>query len=1393
MNTKSYNKRDILLQLLDNNQDLISTQYNFYTNIHDDSGSIIRDITVKDGGKLFLTTIAIANLTQLGSSINTDEKLEQEILEIGEKLNKTREDESGDNECGEIVMSKRYVELDELIGDDDEAIYFDKKYDPTRYDILDNLDLNIGLVDENTGKEMLVDHLKTNVGMNDNDANIEAAALIAGKRLVTDGVYALLDRDGDKNYYVRRDNRWRLVEEMRNKNIDDLSFCNLKNKCLNIKNKCDGDDANREKLKKNLVEEILRHYEGKNEMELSALTFFMQNKLVEATRVLPLLDAINHYEKRKNDMYKIQLGLLYEDTEKVISPKQKLFDAILSIDDFADKQSKIIRFVDKYCRQNEFVMDSAQPESEYWYYCIATNIPLVPTFFYILAQAYFDEQYSSKLDEICAERGTKSDDGNMIVDKHSGYIIRQLELEELEGFDATGRPLSSYDLLQRDRGDVVLDVINMAEEELYRDKNAQTISRVVSTLDISMGISTKSQHEFVIRHTIKHMTHELKSKQQYDIQVAKMKKRGRRMMPYDNYVNEFLLFWTLSYYLVGIQTMNPSVQSVKTFGTGCKKSFTGFPLDPMGDMSSLEYLACVAMNLKSDAQPWNVLPSLAAKVKAKIKNKGKEARVVEEKKLTESVVNKIKVLLEKKILKEQEVIDKFAKKRLIVETMPEEDISIPMSIDVKGWSTFLPPLVTQPVEHLHNINETFKNLLVQEISTGNPQQFDRMNKLYGMMLYHSLAIQESIQGVVNKVSMILKNKGTNVPYLENACCSDGTINTYNYFTDADDMIDKNNKKVHEMQIFYNGVREIIIAPYLFSEEDTKMKYTILGNSYGESTIYHAFVYFCKNNIQAIQNEAIRGLCGDIQPVIDSDEFSYKTLYIEIEEFFEKLGSKNPVPDPIISRIEILKKNGFNFTNDALVNLFNSVNKTRIVENNTHNVIVSAKHALEGVVTYLKEKKEPNVCGEGIIRILENLMDRFYVEYSEASDSAVLDLLGYIKEFNANTIEKILQTIGTTKQIHRDVRDFIREINPSQESKGTYKQNVERKSKFIMNWKTRGENILMNKRDETAFNASEYIKICVKNISKVYPNIIINKESYKNKTIPQHWKLDKEFHINDIKEIIASEYSSLEQFFGDNDILPILNNIINKSDDIIMLMNATPFFAENENQTIINGEILKELMFFYLLCILNMYVDSTREIEISLDNIKSDDEEEMESQVEIATSLEEELLEGRRQERQSKLNELVYTLLVMMQKYKVILDYSNEDIVEKVLKAKEKEKNKITKRLGDLTPEEREIENIMKNQRLGDWGLGQTKALFIYDDQQYNKERRELERDAVIEFQLGQNDAVTDMNREIYKLDALEEMAVASRIEREEYGMFNVAEDDDNGDNDDVYRIDYGDM
>ena len=99
----------------------------------------------------------------------------------------------------------------------------------------------------------------------------------------------------------------------------------------------------------------------------------------------------------------------------------------------------------------------------------------------------------------------------------------------------------------------------------------------------------------------------------------------------------------------------------------------------------------------------------------------------------------------------------------------------------------------------------------------------------------------------------------------------------------------------------------------------------------------------------------------------------------------------------------------------------------------------------------------------------------------------------------------------------------------------------------------------------------------------------------------------------------------------------------------------------------------------------------------------------------------------------------------------------------------------------------------KNQRLGEWGLGQTKALFIYDEEQYNKERRELEQDTLIEVKMRRKDDVTDMNREIYALDEVQEMDISRRIDAEVFALNTIAEDDDMGDDDDQVRLDYGDL
>ena len=1388
---KSFEMPDIILPILadivipetgENGDLFVIKEYDIKSR---SSSEILRQLISIDGGRLFNNILSLGMLT-LNSSIDIGESLQDKLDEVNRELTNTES-----NECSEFVLAKRYLEMDELSADDDVEVYFDKKYDPTRYDILDSF-TEFKQMGGEILRNQLIFHLQENVGMKETDSLVEADAIINGKRLVRDGEYALLDRDGDLYYYIRENNRWRLDDGLRGKEVDEVAFCNLKTKCLSIRNECGDNDENKSKLNKQLVEEILEHFEGQDHLASENLRVIVETDLVESIRVISLLKAIQFYEKRKYDMNKVQIALQLEDVEKVVSPYQKLLDIILSQSDFVNKQNNIIKFVDKYCR--EAFYSPSDPEDIYWYYCTATNTKILPSFLYELAQAYFKGTYTIILDQICAERGTKSDDGDMIVDKHSGFVIRQLEFEELEGFDAAGRPLTSYDLLQRDKGDILIDIFEMKKEELYKDVNAQVISRVINTLDQSMGISVASEQEFIIRHTVRRLTQELKTKKKYQIQVEKMRKKGKTMLPYEKYVNEFLLYYTLSYYLIAMQTMTPSVKAVKTFGTGCKKSFYGYPTENMGNMDSLNYLACVAMNLKSDTDPWNVLPSLTRKVRMKIKNKGKEARVAEEKKIMDGVAKKIQIIIDKKLLKEDEIQEKIAGKRFYLETSSDDDLqNIPLAIDVKGWSFFLPPLVTQRVENLTSVRPEFTDLLLQEISRGNPSQFDRLHKLYGMMFYYSLGIQEEIQKVVNKVSIILTNKGTNVPYLENACCNEGTFDTYNYFVEGAPLIKKYNAIIKNLSALYFGTIEETRSPFMFNPEDTKMKYTVLGSEYSERTIYHSFIYFCHNNPNINFTEDLITLCGEIGASINSDAFGFNTLYNETQEFFENMKG----PHPLENRITQLKRDGFNFTNEAMVNLVNAVNKQRIVNIDLNPVIVSAKHALEGVIKYLKEKDNPLLCGRVVLDRLYELIDRFYIEYSETSDEGVVDLLAYLQEFNNETVDKLINNIERTTELKPSVRDFIKEVFPDRETKGSFKENKQRQKRFILNWEKRGQNIYMTDNDETDYTIVQYLKIIIFNLAKVYPNIILNKNSFKAKKIPKHWRLGKsEFHTTDVQDIVFKEYSSLEQFFGDDQLTGILNKVISKTDDLLDLMNATPFFAETEHKTIMSGKILKELTFFYLLCCFNMYMDSIMEVPVELvvDDLKQDDEIEVDAaESTMAYSIEAEILEGKREDRNIQLNNLLTTYLDMMMVYKNILNYSNSNITDSILRAKEREKNKITTRLGDLTVEEREIENIMKNQRLGNWSLGQTKALFVYDEEQYDRERQEIDKDMLMQLQLDKNSDVVRENRDMYNFDALEQMDVAKRIDAEVYALNTIVEDDDMGDNDDQFRLDYGDL
>jgi len=145
--------------------------------------------------------------------------------------------------------------------------------------------------------------------------------------------------------------------------------------------------------------------------------------------------------------------------------------------------------------------------------------------------------------------------------------------------------------------------------------------------------------------------------------------------------------------------------------------------------------------------------------------------------------------------------------------------------------------------------------------------------------------------------------------------------------------------------------------------------------------------------------------------------------------------------------------------------------------------------------------------------------------------------------------------------------------------------------------------------------------------------------------------------------------------------------------------------------------------------------------------------------------------------------LTSQLILNFGKHKKTLNLNNDMIREKSLKSREREKNKMTHALGLLAPAEREVEDLLKTNKLGRWSIGLTKALFEYDQGQYDKEQREIERDAATERELMQMGGANDMNKNLFRMDIIAEQQEQENAMQEAYDISHLPDDDDYGDQD----------
>ena len=147
--------------------------------------------------------------------------------------------------------------------------------------------------------------------------------------------------------------------------------------------------------------------------------------------------------------------------------------------------------------------------------------------------------------------------------------------------------------------------------------------------------------------------------------------------------------------------------------------------------------------------------------------------------------------------------------------------------------------------------------------------------------------------------------------------------------------------------------------------------------------------------------------------------------------------------------------------------------------------------------------------------------------------------------------------------------------------------------------------------------------------------------------------------------------------------------------------------------------------------------------------------------------------------------LLLVFFKIMMSDKSAINVNNKSIKEDITQSKDKEKDIITREFRDMQVAERQVENMMKNLRLGDWNVGATKGLRFYVPETYEQEREQMESEfrrdeetAKIENKAIRRDKATERMRDIYTTEEEERRHQDAAIDAELFDEFNLQGDDD---------------
>jgi hypothetical protein len=1332
------------------------------------TNEITKQIQEFDQNALFttlLSTMMISLRTPESLTILREGKLDEGDIEFMDNLDKVKA-----TDCSQKVITKLYDSMEALMKDNhNDDLFYDREYDSTPYSIFKKYEDQQKKMAPDKFLEFLEENLVQKHDCPREMAPGLARTMIEGKKRVKDGEYAVviikpkeseqsvieseadnekLESEADarkKTYYFQR----KKTVWVQDKDADETMFidssvilCNMAKRCSikqsKLGDECESITDTKARLMEDARKKAIKEFDRRYQVSLEDLKTRLEKQLKEQLRFTQRLSLLKDIQLKRANILEYEYGKGLQLEEIIRSPYENLLNLILEQDDFAKKQLDIIRFTAKFTRDpiRVFRDDSLESEDEYWRYCKETNVKLIPDFLVILAQEFCNGgDYNKKLDELCTPDRVAVV-GNRIIDIHSGRTMRLLDFSTEEGYNDAGFRISTNAVLEINPLENLASIgISISDTDLreFKDPTIEIIYNICAAICKNIDIPITSVEESVLRIANDMIQDKqiVSSEEAHSKRAAKQeKKQGKKIAPYNEYRNEMIIIITVSVLLSVIQSIQ-GLKSNKTF-PGCVRSFSGYPFGGIEDLTTIEYFACVLEKMRNPSIiPWNSI--------FKVNRQGLKDR--------------IKTICDLAVIKNAEIISLFHEKHEYLNLYPELDF-IPSALQLGRWKQFLPPIGNiDIIKHLQPVSQTFRNDFMELLKTGNKSQTDDLLVLKSKIIQHTFGLIESVQEVVDSKTVLLKTMN-NIPFLQNACCneSETTVNPMQYFMKENESIEQFMKTMGSIIKTVDYVKHISKAGAMFDPRRTGLH--LLSEQQFESdqeNIYAAFIHYC-------------GL--DKSGFIPSD---FHAFFTEVPESYNKRAS-------LAEKIVLLKKEGKQFGKGDLSDLMTVVRNKNIIEK-----YKSQRYTFVGILRDILEgfdRTDSSIIEEPLRRHLEECLDDYSPTRLRAIEpqhpqQQLEDLKNYLADTNERMYVEIVNFIrdfGKPKDKKmRNIMDFL-------QTKRTMCDDPIRKPS-IQSWKLDCE--MENTGtyyDNGLYTIFNFMKQSIHQMTHIFPEIILNGVNFSN--IPDHWKLGKNDVLFLFKKV-EGHLESLCEFKEDAMITRVLQEIRLRNVDLFLFLSNlpvhTPIVKDGVTYySIFDKRAILQIITYVFYSVLHEYIILANDDDmLRMDRVemlserRSQRGERIDPQgglfsegVGLLSRENEELTDpyndlmdvqiiaGQREDLKTRIAKLMMTYIDIIQKNKVLVDYSYDEIAADVRSSKMKEKNMIIERLKKLTPEERRVENMMKVYKIGKWNVGQQRGLFEYDIATQERERQDLLEQGVQDNEELYNIAMGELNQDV---------------------------------------------